>query len=125
VIGTPLVYPNYGDLHNAWAQSNNFHANHFIELEYPQEVYATRINIYETYHAGSVVRIKLKDKRTDSWLTVWESSVGAINVETSRVFSPELDRVSFKTNQVRLEMDCSIANSYCEIDAVGNEENKN
>jgi len=45
--------------------------------------------------------------------------VGAINIESSRIFSPELINTKFKTNQVRLELDCSVAASYCEIDAVG------
>lgn len=114
-----MVYPNYGDLHNAWAQGNDFHANHFIELEFPQDVYATNINIYETYHAGAIVNIKLKNKLANSWVSVWQSAVGAINIESSRIFSPDLQKTRFKTNQVRLELDCTAASSYCEIDAVG------
>jgi hypothetical protein len=107
-------------LHNAWAQANDFHANHFIELEFPTEVYVTQINIYETYHAGSIVRILLRNKELNAWKMVWESAVGALNIESSRIFSPELQKTLFKTNQVRLELDCTAANSYCEIDAVGN-----
>ena len=63
--------------------------------------------------------IKLKDKNANRWVTVWQSAVGAINIESSRIFSPELMNTKFKTNQVRLEVDCSVAVSYCEIDAVG------
>ncbi len=101
-----------------WAQGNDFHDNHFIELEFPTEIFVQEINIYETYHAGAVVRIKLKNKLTNEWKTVWESSIGPLNIETSRVFSPELLKVYFKTNQVRLELDCTVAHTYCEIDAV-------
>lgn len=119
ILGAPQVYPNYGDLHNAWAQANDFHSNHFIELEFPHEVYVTQVNIYETYHSGGVVVIKIKDKNTGEWRNVWESAVGAINIEQSRIFSPEISKSSFKTNQIRIELDCSTANSYCEIDAVG------
>ncbi len=71
IIGTPKVYPNYGDLQNAWAQASDFHSNHFIELEFPEEVYVTKLNIYETYHAGGVVRIKLKNLLKNSWKLVW------------------------------------------------------
>jgi hypothetical protein len=47
-----------------------------------------------------------------------ESSVGPISIESSRIFSPELKKTLFKTNQVRLEVDCTASNSFCEIDAV-------
>jgi hypothetical protein len=119
VIGPPRVYPNYGDLNFTWAQANDFTSPHFIELEFPIEIFVKKINIYETYHAGGVVAIKLKEKYANRWITVWQSTVGAINIESSRIFSPELIVTKFKTNQVRLELDCSVAASYCEIDAVG------
>jgi hypothetical protein len=118
IIGPPLVFPNYGDLQNAWAQASDFHANHFIELEFPEEVYVTKLNIYETYHAGSVVRIKIKNPLNDDWKLVWESAVGPMNIETSRIFSPDLKKTLFKTKCVRLDIDCTAANSFCEIDAV-------
>lgn len=79
----------------------------------------TNIDIYETFHAGGVVRIKLKNKQLNTWKTVWETAVGPLNIETSRIFSPQLLPSHFKTNQVRLEVDCTASNSYCEIDAVG------
>ena len=44
---------------------------------------------------------------------------GAQDQQTSRIFSPELSRTLFRTNQVRLELNCQIANTWCEIDAVG------
>jgi hypothetical protein len=80
----------------------------------------TQINIYETYHAGAILRILLRNKELGAWKLVWESAFGALNIESSRIFSPELQKSLFKTNQVRLELDCTAANSYCEIDAVGN-----
>lgn len=79
-----------------------------------------KVNIYETYHAGGVTAIKLRNKVDNDWVTVWDAgAAGAINIESSRIFSPDLQRTNFKTNEIRIEIDCSIANSYCEIDAVG------
>jgi uncharacterized protein YbbC (DUF1343 family) len=114
-----MVWPNYGDIHNAWAQLPPFSENEFIELAYPVQVYVTSINIYETYHAGAVIRIKIKDLNRNEWISVWQSRTGAQVHEQSRIFSPELLSTNFKTNQIRLELDCTVANSYCEIDAVG------
>ena len=117
VVGIPRVYPNYGDQHNAWAQQTHS-SNEFIELEYPEELIVTKLNIYETYHAGAVVGIKLKNK--DIWEMVWETQ-DPQDIPQSRVFTPSLRRVRFKTKCVRLELDCTVANSWCEIDAVGKE----
>lgn len=120
-LGPPRNYPNYGDLQNTWAQANDNLGRNFIELGFPQEVYVTRINVYETYHAGGIVAIKLRNKQLGgTWVSVWEAPNGqARNIEMSRIFSPELERSSFRTDEIRLELDCSVSNSYCEIDAVG------
>ena len=107
-----------GDIQGAWAQSQ-FTQNEFIELKFATDVYVKNINIYETYHCGGVVRIKLKDKSINEWRTVWKAENGPENLEGSRIFSPDLEKTLFKTNQVRLELDCRLANTYCEIDAVG------
>lgn len=114
VIGAPHVYPNYGDLTGTWAQGT-CSSNEWIELEYPQELFVTRLNIYETYHGGAIKRIKLKNK--GEWVTVWQVE-RAQNIAVSRIFTPELQKAKFKTNKVRLELDCTVAGTWCEIDAV-------
>ena len=119
-LGPPRNYPNYGDLHNTWAQSTDNLGANFIELAFPQPVYVTRVNIYETFHAGGVISIKLRNTQLNTWVTVWTAPNNeASNIESSRIFSPELERTTFKTNEIRLDIDCSVSNSYCEIDAVG------
>ena len=121
VLGTPQVYPNYGDLSNTWAQAaGDFHSAHFIELEFPLEIYVSQVNIYETYHCGAVVGVQLKDAATNKWQVVWQSETGrALNIEHSRIFSPPFEPTLFKTKHVRLDLDCTACNSYAEIDAVG------
>lgn len=52
----------------------------------------------ETFHAGAIVRIKLKYK--DSWELVY-GPAQAQDIVTSRIFSPELKVTRFKTNKVR------------------------
>ena len=63
-----MVYPRYGDIQNTWAQSTHS-ANEFIELEFPKELIVSKLFIYETFHAGSITRIKLKNK--DNWELVY------------------------------------------------------
>ncbi len=120
VLGKPNVYPKYGDLEYTWAQDQgNLDSLQFIEVEFQTEVFASQINIYETCHAGAVIRIKLLNKESNQWTTAWQSQNGPQNIESSRVFSPPLTMSTFKTNSVRLELDCSTCQSYCEIDAIG------
>lgn len=112
------MYPSYGDIQGAWAQGTR-DENQFIEIKFPQTVYATKIHIYETYHCGAVVRVKLKNPEQNIWQTVWENPNGPELIETSRIFCPPLSKTDFKTQVVRLEVDCSLSNNWCEIDAVG------
>lgn len=80
----------------------------------------TELNIYETYHAGAVVHVKVKNEATKEWVTVWQALGSKPEViHASRIFCPPLNRTTFKTQEVRLELDCSLAGDFCEIDAVG------
>lgn len=117
IINKPTVYPRYGDITGSWAQAQ-CDANQFIELKYAVAVYPAHINIYETYHCGGVIRIKVKNMEANEWVTVWENLNGPENISTSRIFSPSLSTVLFKTQEVRLEVDCTLARSWCEIDSV-------
>ena len=63
--------------------------------------------------------MKLRDLIHGDWVTVWQAPNGAaVDISSCRIFSPELERTLFRTNHVRLELDCSVSNSYCELDAV-------
>ena len=57
--------------------------------EDPEEVYVKEINIYETYHAGAVISIKLKDKLKNSWVAAWEST-GISNMLLDALKIPEI-----------------------------------
>ena len=49
-------------------------------MEFDNEVYVTEIHIYETYHCGGVVNIKLKDKSTNEYKSVWKAENGPIHI---------------------------------------------
>ncbi|CAC5402422.1 unnamed protein product [Mytilus coruscus] len=93
VEGQPRVYPKYGDIAGAWAQKQK-DANQFIEIEYEEKIYIEKIEVYETYHAGMVKCIKAKHP------------------------NGKFQRLSFKSNVLRIEVDCTVASNWCEIDAV-------
>ncbi|XP_063445989.1 TD and POZ domain-containing protein 1-like isoform X1 [Mytilus trossulus] len=115
VEGKPRVYPKYGDIAGAWAQKHK-DANQFIEIEYEEKIYIDKIDIYETYHAGMVKCIKAKHPN-GSWVKVWNTPKVSC-ITHSRIFSPDFERLSFQSNILRIEVDCTVAGNWCEIDAV-------
>jgi hypothetical protein len=117
VIGAANVYPNYGDYVLAWSINYSSKAMDYIVLKYNQAVYVAQINIYETSSAGSIIKIEVKNNQTNEWSIVWQSSSPQL-IKSSRIFSPTLTATSFKTQEVRLTLDCSLGD-WCDIDAVG------
>lgn len=75
------MFPSYGDLHGAWGQASGHITNtEFIEVEFAEEVYVTEIHIYETYHSGGIVNIKIKDKSINDWRSVWQAEAGPTHI---------------------------------------------
>merc|ERR1712013_93791 len=114
VIGPPKVYPRYGDINGAWAQSGP-DANEYLELEFSEVVRVCGIEIYETYNAGEIRKISALNTK-GRWVELWSGR--AERIENSRIFKPTLQDPTFGTNVIRLEVDCSRAGTWCEIDAV-------
>ena len=73
------------------------------------------IEIYETYNAGAVTGIYLQTPAR-VWQCVYNEQ--PVVIQHSRVFCPALMTTDFSTNRVRLELNCTAANDWCEIDAV-------
>lgn len=115
VVGEPNVYPSYGDLHGTWA-SKVKDANQFIELEFPEAIYVTGIDIYETYHAGGVKAISGKGE-SSPWHTLWSTDQVEV-ITNSRIFSPPLQIPDFSVKYIRIDVDCTASRSWVEIDAV-------
>ncbi|XP_052820202.1 uncharacterized protein LOC128246029 [Mya arenaria] len=115
VIGSPRVYPQYGDIVGTWAPGDRNNSE-FLELEYAEEVYVTGIDIYETYHAGGTKAVlgKTADGR---WVPLY-TAPSIENITSSRIFSPPLNEQSLKTRELRIEVDCTVAGTWVEIDAV-------
>lgn len=62
----------------------------------------------------------MKDQDNGIWASVWEiETLPTEPIRTSRIFSPVLNKTFFKSNEIRIELDCSIFRSWSEIDAIG------
>ncbi|XP_053390591.1 uncharacterized protein LOC123562101 [Mercenaria mercenaria] len=117
VVGSPKVYPNYGDSQGTWAQGD-IDDKQFIEVEYNEAVKVKGIDIYETYHAGGVTAIRGLSAK-GSWETLWKTDKPEV-ITSSRIFSPKLHVKDLKgpTKNIRIEVDCLKSQTWVEIDAV-------
>ncbi|CAF3318694.1 unnamed protein product [Rotaria socialis] len=118
IIGPPKVYPRYGDITGAWAQGSRA-GDEFIVVEFEEVVYPERIDIYETYNSGAVVKVLARNGKVNSeWETVWKTETPQIQ-EQSRIFSISCTNICEKEiNQIRLNIDCTAARRWCEIDCI-------
>ncbi|XP_041362781.1 TD and POZ domain-containing protein 3-like [Gigantopelta aegis] len=115
VVGEPKVYPRYGDLSGSWA-SQSIDTNQYIELGFKEKVFVCEIDIYETMNAGGIKNISVRSPQ-GRWESVWSMPQVQV-IQASRVFSPPIKDVSYKTDAVRLEIDCTACGTWVEIDAV-------
>ncbi|ELT87655.1 hypothetical protein CAPTEDRAFT_180630, partial [Capitella teleta] len=151
ITGPSSIYPICGDFAQAavlrtygtWWESapsarkqikrtpRNFTSKDFIELWFEREVFPTKVEIFETYNPGAVVRILACDNQSKNfngngasekkqlnvrWFVLWEGFPEA--VDGSRCFSPNLIRCPFSTDILRIEFNSSLCGYYTGLDAV-------
>ena len=86
-----------------------------FQLEFAESVSIGELEIYETLNAGAVHRISALNPY-GTWDIIWTGQ--QTRIQSSRIFKPSLTPCSFPVNVIKLELDCSIAGTWCEIDAV-------
>ncbi|CAF0750487.1 unnamed protein product [Adineta steineri] len=117
IIGPPKVYPRYGDLNGAWAQGHRA-ADEYIIVEFERAVFPDQIDIYETYNPGAVVKVSARNGNDNDWITVWETPSPHTEAH-SRIFTVPCSNISSREiNQIRLDVNCTAAGSWCEIDCI-------
>ncbi|KAJ7382781.1 F-box and leucine-rich repeat protein 4 [Desmophyllum pertusum] len=142
LAGNSYNFPSYGDFTQAFVlrtygpwwdlapsfrppfnkSRKNFISEDFVDLQFVDFVYPTKIEILETYNPGAVVRILALESVTQAfnkcrWTTLW-SGVPQHCPPRSRKFSPPLRRTKYPTNLIRLEFNQSHLGYYTELDAV-------
>ncbi|XP_041478370.1 F-box/LRR-repeat protein 4-like isoform X1 [Lytechinus variegatus] len=149
LAGSPDVFPNYGDFTQAcvfrtygtwWERSpssegkfgktGDFKGNDFIDLYYEEKVLPTAINIYETYHPGSVIQICGAEIEGPSdngspfslsnharWHVLWSGEAHDKHFQP-QMFSPPIRNINAKTNLIRLVFDHRSSDYYTELDSV-------
>jgi hypothetical protein len=116
MTGVPDVYPKYGDYDHAWTAAYGDRGEEWVELFYDEAVYVKRIDVYETYNPGAIVKAELIDETGRAYV-VWQGRAQAAP-EEARIFSIDNVKVDVPARRVRLTLQTDQVPGFNEIDAV-------
>lgn len=88
----------------------------FVELEFERAVFISGITIFETFHAGAIRTISVRNPQGE-WQAIYEA-MNIEDIERSRKFMPTIAKPQFKVNEIRIDTDGSASQNWVEIDAV-------
>eukprot|EP01127_Copromyxa_protea_P019710 TRINITY_DN6457_c0_g1_i1.p1 TRINITY_DN6457_c0_g1~~TRINITY_DN6457_c0_g1_i1.p1 ORF type:complete len:1506 (-),score=233.62 TRINITY_DN6457_c0_g1_i1:200-4717(-) len=119
LIGPPYYFgdaqeaptPESEDRPDAWAPRYSCSPNDldWIDVSFDTPVFVTRVEIYESYNAGSVVSVAVYNEETHVWQTLWTGNPTNLYEDEFRVFVPSICQTPWKTSRMRIEMDtCKI-----------------
>jgi len=113
--GPPTCNNTYGDNASAWCPAR-YTQDEFLELRYLRSVYVSQVKIYENLNGGAVIKIEGM-RQGGIYETIW-SREAPENHTQYRIFCPQFEKSSFRTNQLRLTLRFTAANYFSELDAV-------
>lgn len=120
LVGPPTAYPQrYVDNKGAWTPKPDIGgSDNWVEITLDRPILVSAVSVYETNATGALNRIRLLDPQ-GNWDTVWQlRRRQPPPVETRRVLTPQLSARSYKTQQIRLEVNSTNLDPYYAIDAV-------
>lgn len=118
LLGPPDAYPYY-DIKSGlvWNPETADDQREFVELGFETPVYASGVMIYETFGAGAVDTVYVRNAGDGSWHEVWSGYAGAMH-SVSRIFPVMFEQTAFKVDAVRLAINSPAVSGYQEYDAV-------
>ncbi|KAA9339355.1 T9SS type A sorting domain-containing protein [Hymenobacter busanensis] len=117
VVGTPDVYPRYGDLGGAWASSPADGTREYLVLRFANPAPAKRILIWETYNPGAIDTIFVRNPNTNAWVPVYTHTAASAGTN-SRILNVNFPQTAFAVQDVRLAINSAAVSGWNEIDAV-------
>lgn len=142
-VGAADFYPGYGDTALGWDLSAENSGKEFIEVRFPNKVYVTAFELYETYKPGAVFEVSSAPEYTDdntvaccgpdfpaggncdgrptcskntAWRTLWSGTAGNSG-DVANVFAPPLCPYAYQTDVIRLDLDTAAAAGWNNFDA--------
>jgi len=99
----------------SWRAGQPDDGEEWIELRYSLPVWASAIEVYESFNPGAITALSVLDEH-GQWLNVWKGEDE--NRACPSTLRIEFPRLEFSTRQVRLELDTAKIPGWNQIDAV-------
>lgn len=116
-LGSPDVYPMYGDYIQAWASASADGQREFITLGFANPMRVSNIAAYETLNPGAIDSVLVRDASNGQWTLVWHQTAVA-KPAISRLFEVNFPLTAFQVDAVRLSLNSQLVPGWNEIDAV-------
>jgi len=116
--GPPKVYPYYGDCRGAWAPKQSSGTKETLTVQYEHPVYVTGIFIFETFNPGHVSSIIGHNASNDASSELWRTEQVKPAPQKSRIFQVLCPRSEFPINSLTINLDCTKAREWAEIDCI-------
>jgi len=116
--GPPKVYPYYGDKSGAWAPEQSSGTKETLCVKYEFPVYVTGVFIFETFNPGHVSSIIAHNASNDASIEIYSTNQIEPAPPKARVFSITCARTEFLVKSLTINLDCTKANSWAEIDCI-------
>ncbi len=117
-LGKENVYPNYGDIANAWASSLADGEREFLELGFDTLQTVRTVQIFETYNPGAIDTVYLRDSSTKKWTKIYSKPAVNTLEKKSRIFTIQMLETNFFADAIRIAINSKLVLGWNEIDAV-------
>jgi len=117
VLGAPDVFPQHGDLVNAWASRGADDADEWIEVGFARPTRASAIELYETYNPGAVTAIVVIPE-SGSPYTAYQATPAA-NGQRANKLRVELGCTGEPVVAIRVLLGSRQVTGWNELDAIG------
>lgn len=116
-LGSPDVYPLYGDYIQAWASASADGQREFITLGFANPMRISTVAAFETLHPGAIDSVLVRDASSGNWTLIWNGNA-VVKPAVARIFEISFPLTSFQVDAVRLSINSPIVPGWNEIDAV-------
>lgn len=118
VLGAPNVYPQHGDLAQAWASKTADEQDEWIEVGFDNPRAASAVEIYETFNPGAVASVELVTT-TGRRITMLAPSLDVDRSAQAIHTSIPMACTSEPIAAVRINLSSTTVRGWNEIDAIG------
>jgi hypothetical protein len=116
VLGTPSIYPAYVLHPNAWIGNSADGQREYVILGFANAAPINYINIYQTFGAGAVDTVFVKNPSTNLYEVVYSGT--AVSTPDSVIKQLNFPLTSFNVSEVRIALNSPAVSGFNAIDAV-------